>query len=380
MSSEFRQELLKLRRALHSAPELSRNEEKTAEIIQTHLLKYEPDELITNLGGYGLAAIFHGKSPGLSILLRCELDGLQITEDSDYDYKSRNQGVTHACGHDGHMTIIAGIAWMRRDNLPAKGSVILLFQPSEETGEGAKRVLEDSRFAGIKPDYVFALHNLPGFPLGQVIVREGVFASASKGLIIELRGATSHAAEPEKGRSPTMAVAQLIQGLSSAPQNFVPMHENVKVTVIHAKIGEPAFGTSPGTGIVMATLRTHSDEIMDSLSQRLIAFIHKTASAYNLDVGIKWTEPFPVTVNDDDCVKIVEDSANSIGLGTIYPEKPFPWSEDFGHFTSRFRGALFGLGAGVDHPALHNPDYNFPDDLIEIGIKIYGEIIRRILD
>jgi len=146
------------------------------------------------------------------------------------------------------MAIVAGLAERLHTHRPESGSVILLFQPAEETGEGADRVLSDSKFDQIQPDYVLALHNLPGYPLGQIIVREGVFASASSGLRIHLKGKTSHAAEPETGNSPALAVAQLIQVLSSIPQYYTSLHEPAQATVIHAKVGDVAFGTSPGEG------------------------------------------------------------------------------------------------------------------------------------
>lgn len=378
-SEKTKQELLQLRKALHRYAELSGYEEKTARTIRSFLRKYEPDEMIQDIGGFGLAAIFQGGSRGPTIMLRCELDGLPIPETLNLEYSSVNEGVSHKCGHDGHMTILAGLAKTLHNNRLDKGSVVLLFQPAEETGEGAQKVLEDPKFKVISPDYVFALHNMPGFPLGQVIVRKDVFASASKGLVVDLKGATSHAAEPEKGRSPAMAVAQLIQGLSTAPQNFISMHEAAKVTVIHARLGEIAFGTSPGSGTVMVTLRTNSKQVMKALSEQCVSFIRMVASVYNLEVKISWTEEFPVIDNDNDSVQIIEDSANSAGLELNRPLTPFPWSEDFGHFTAGFKGAMFGLGAGVDHPALHHPKYDFPDDLIDIGIKIYAEIIRRLL-
>jgi amidohydrolase len=278
------------------------------------------------------------------------------------------------------MAIVAGLALQLQQNRPASGSVVLLFQPSEETGEGARRVLDDPQFEQIVPDHVFALHNLPGFPLGQVIVRDGVFASASTGFKASLTGHTSHAAEPEAGNSPAIAIAELIHGISSLPQFRTSLHEAAQATVIHARLGKAAFGTSPGEGEVMATLRSHTADVMDRLSAEAGSLAEGIAGAHGLKVATSCTEVFPSTVNNADSVAVVSAVANELGFDVRHQEIPFAWSEDFGHFTSQYKGALFGLGSGEDHPVLHHPDYDFPDDLIEPGVELFMGIIHQLLD
>jgi len=369
--------LVRLRQDLHSRPELSGKEKETSGTIRDFLSKCDPDRIIEGLGGHGLAAVYNGRAKGSRILLRCELDGLPIPETLDLPYASRNPGVGHKCGHDGHMAIIAGVACHLMNNRPSQGSVVLLFQPSEENGMGAAKVIDDPGFRDIEPDFAFALHNLPGFPMGSVIVRKGVFASASTGLKILLHGETSHAAEPEGGKSPAMAVAQLISGLSSLPQYAVPIHRAAKVTVIFARIGEIAFGTSPGEGSVMATLRAYSQDVIDILIKRALRLAEKVSETYDLKMEWEVVEPFPATDNDPESVDVVEASAERLGMPIIQLETPFGWSEDFGHFTDRYRGALFGLGAGEEQPVLHHPTYDFPEALIEPGVKVFSEIIRK---
>jgi amidohydrolase len=369
-----------IRHRLHSQAELSEHESATAALIGDYLKQQSPDKLIIGLGGHGLAAIYEGKKPGPRILIRCELDGLPITETTALDYASKNRGAAHKCGHDGHMTILLGLSRLFKKVRPANGSVVLLFQPSEENGRGAGRVIDDPQFREITPDYVFALHNLPGFERHQIIVREGVFASASKGLIIKLHGATSHAAEPQKGRSPAPAAAALIQNLSSAVQYHTALEAAAKVTIIHARVGEIAFGTSPGEGEVMATLRAHDEEVMEKLSKQCAALAEHIAGTYELKYELQWVEPFPSTVNDGNCVELIIECADELALDVHKPATPFPWSEDFGHFTALCPGAMFGLGSGLNHPALHHPDYDFPDDLIETGVKMFKDIIDKLID
>jgi amidohydrolase len=372
-------QIIELRHQLHAHPDLADHEEETAGRIRNFLERYSPDSFVEELGGHGLAAVYEGAEKGPSVLVRCDLDALPIHEDLDASYRSGRPGVAHKCGHDGHMSMVSGLAPLLHAEPPARGRVILLYQPAEETGQGAARVIEDPKFDAIRPDYAFALHNLPGFPLGTVVLRDGFFASASSGFIARLQGETSHAGEPQQGKSPALAVADLIQTLSAVPQFHTALHEAAQVTIIHAQVGERAFGTSPGMGAVMATLRAHSQDVLDRLSQLCRALAEKIASAYDLKVSSEMTEEFPSTVNNPDCVRMVEDAAKKAGCQISRPEIPFAWSEDFGHFTRRTPGALFGLGSGVGQPALHHPDYDFPDALLPVGTSVFDALIRTLV-
>lgn len=371
-----------IRRLLHQNAELSGNENYTAEIIQNALKQTNPDRLVKNIGGNGIAAIYSSEQIGLTVVFRCEMDALPISETIELDHKSKKIGISHKCGHDGHIAIMLGFAQCLAEKPPESGKVVLLFQPAEETGKGARLVLDNDEFQKIvpNPDFVFALHNIPGHPLGQVIVRENTFASASVGLSIDLIGSTSHAAEPHKGRSPALAIAQIIEGLSSASQFHTALHEASKITVIHARLGEVAFGTSPGFGQVMATLRSHSVEVLERLKLVCERLVENIAKAYELDYKILWQEEFPATVNNAKAVRLITDSAKKLNLPIHLLPDPFPWSEDFGHFTDVYTGAMFGLGAGEDHAALHHPTYDFPDELIGTGIAMFEEIMRQIPD
>jgi metal-dependent amidase/aminoacylase/carboxypeptidase family protein len=278
------------------------------------------------------------------------------------------------------MTMVAGAAAALTRRPPRSGRYVALFQPSEETGAGATRVLSDARYQALAPDLVFALHNLPGYPLGTIVSRSGVFACASTGLIIELEGRTSHAAEPHRGASPALALAQLIQAFSAAPQTGTALHESSKVTVIHARLGEVAFGTSPGRAALMTTLRAAADAVIARLDAHCEKLATDIAAAYNLRASVGRTEEFLATVNAPEAVAVVEDAARHLGLELERPEHPFPWSEDFGRFTQQTPGALFGLGAGTAQPALHNPEYDFPDALIPTGVDLLAAVVRGAME
>lgn len=373
-------ELKELRHQLHATAEVSGEEQQTAEIITDFLSATHPDKLQTNVGGQGIMATYDSKESGPHLLIRCELDGLPISDNIEADYRSKTEGAGHKCGHDGHMAIVAGVAKLLGKQRPRAGKVTLLFQPAEETGEGAQRVINDSKFAGLDPDYFFALHNLPGFPKHQIVVKNDTFAAASVGLIIRFNGATAHAAHPEEGNSPALAVAQTIQSFSAAPQFRVPLEKSAKVTVIHAALGERAFGTSPGQGTVMATLRTFDDELLAQLKDHCIQIAEGCADTFNLGIDVEWVEEFPATVNNNEAVELIEAAAGKAGSEIYHKKKPFSWSEDFGHFTKAYRGAMFGLGAGKKHPALHAQNYDFPDEIIATGISMFIQIINEAID
>ncbi len=373
------QKIIELRHELHQNPELSDSEFITAERIANFLIQYNPTQLIRGIGGNGIACIFKSNEEGPSVLFRCDMDALPIEEENDFEYRSKEKGVSHKCGHDGHMAIMAGLADLFSKKPPEKGQVVLLFQPSEENGQGARRVLNDEKFKELKIDYAFALHNSPGFPEGEILLKKETFASASKGVIIKLFGKTSHAAEPENGISPAIAMSNIVKELTFLPNENRFSDFNI-VTVVYARLGEIAFGTSPGNAEIMATMRSYSNEDMQILTERAQSIVKENAFRHNLEFDISFTEEFPATVNDEQCVKDIEVASEPNDLKHRYLPEPFHWSEDFAHFTQKFPGALFGLGSGENHPQLHNQDYDFPDSIIENGVKIFYEIYSQIVN
>lgn len=371
--------IIELRKTIHSNPEPAHEEFETANTLMK-FLKNKYDQIIYGIGETGIAFIYNGKEEGETILFRAELDALPIPESNSFSYKSFKENISHKCGHDGHMAILAGLGIALSKNKIKKGKVILLFQPAEEIGEGAEKVLNDDKFKDINPDYVFALHNLPGYKKKSIITRYNHFAAASKGIIVKLFGKTSHAAEPENGKSPVIATAKIIFELN----NLVKiLSNNLKdfslVTIIHVKIGERAFGTAPGYAEVMATLRSYRNDDMDLIVNSAEKIINKIAYEENLKTEISFTEEFPAVINNKLCVDFITEIISENELTGIQNDVPFKWSEDFGHFTAKYKGALFGIGAGTGTPQLHNPDYDFPDDIIETGVFVFYSIIKKIL-
>jgi len=367
-------DLKETRKHLHKNPELSGNEKETSKYIAEVLQQFSPDKIITQLGGNGIAAIFNSEYSNRTIMFRAELDALPITESNEFSYKSKTTGISHKCGHDGHMTILLGLA-ARLKQKKIEAHIILLFQPAEETAGGAEKILKDKRFNFIKPDHVFALHNLPGFTKGSIILREGIFSSTSLGLIITLEGETSHAGHPENGNNPVTAMTSIINELTILPSKF---REYALITIIYAKLGEIAFGTSPGKAVIMATFRAHTKEDLTKLQNKAETYIRDVSAKQKLKLNIKWVEYFPEIVNDNDCVDLVSKAAKKLNKKVIYRENPFTWTEDFSYFTQKIKGAFFGLGAGKNHAQLHNSDYDFPDEIIEDGVNVFWYIIEEI--
>ena len=372
--------LVQLRKLLHKHPELSGKEKATAKRIHDFLKSYNPTKIIEGIGGEGIATICQSNNTGPTVLIRCELDGLPIEETNEFEYRSVYKGSSHKCGHDGHMTIVAGLATVLSKHKPASGRVVLLFQPAEENGAGAKAVLVDENFSEIEPDYVFALHNLPGFQENTIVCKPGIFTAAVNSIIIRLQGKTSHAAEPENGINPSLAITEIIQEsrkleiVDEADKGFA------LITPIQINMGEEAYGISAGYGEMRFTLRTWSNEAMDMLSKKMEKMVIETASKYRLQVTIDWTQSFTANKNNQKMVQLIQNAASANNLEFIEKKEPFKWGEDFGLFTEKYKGAMFGIGAGKQIPALHNPDYDFPDSIIPTGINMFYSVINQLLN
>jgi len=369
-------ELTGLRRDLHRKPEISGEEWQTAERIAVWLRDCDADEIITGLGGHGVAGVFDSGKPGPAIMFRAELDGLPIHETGTPEWRSQIAGKGHMCGHDGHMAILCGLARRLQSERPARGRIILMFQPAEETGAGAQAVVADRRFETIRPDFAFGLHNLPGMPLGHAGLRVGPFCFASEGMEIRLTGWTSHAAHPEDGRSPAAAMTELVTRLPAMPAQLGISPGEGFVTLTHARLGEPAVGIAPGEARIMATLRAQTDGIQQRLMAAARAQAEQTAEAEGLEIAISTSEGFAACLNDGTATALLRNALEETGTGFSELDSPFRWSEDFGVFGRVCPSAFFVIGAGEGHPQLHNPDYDFPDEIIPPALAIFEAVAR----
>ncbi len=373
-------ELTDWRRDLHRFPEVSGQERETAARVLAALAGTRPDQVVTGLGGHGVAAVWNGAAAGETVLFRAELDALPIDEVGQPEWRSTVPNTGHMCGHDGHMTILMALARLISRNRPATGRVILLFQPAEENGSGAAAVLADPRCAALKPDWAFALHNMPGLPLGFATLRPGTMMCASQGMKVVLTGKTSHASMPETGTSPVHAVARLIPALLALGPGGALDEQFRMVTITHTRIGEPAFGISPGYGELWVKLRTRDDAPMAALRAAAEDMVRTEAARDGLGVTFETHDNFAATVNDKGAIARLTAALDGLNLPHDDRNLPLRGSEDFGRFgVDGTRMAMMFLGSGEKHPQLHNPDYDFPDSLIPLGAALFHRVLSDIL-
>lgn len=373
-------ELQAFRHDLHRHPEVSGEERETARRVVEALRPLAPSKLLTEIGGHGVAAVFESNELGPTLLFRAELDALPIEEKSQADHRSTVAGKGHLCGHDGHSTILLALATGLSRQPVARGRVVLLWQPAEEDGSGAAAVLADPRFAEIRPDFAYSLHNMPGLAFGTVALKSGPVNCASRGMKIRLSGKTAHASQPETGLSPMAAMSKLMPALTALSNGAPPATDFTLATVTHASLGEQAFGIAPGDAEIWVTLRTLIDDRMAELCEKAEQLVVEAAREARLEHAISYHDIFFHCENAPEAVAHLEEALTSEGVRFDEGTLPMRASEDFGRLRAICPSAMFFLGAGEKHPALHNPDYDYPDDLTAIGARVFMAVIRKALD
>lgn len=342
-------------KSLHSHPELSGQENITKKTLIEFLKKNTSLEIIELAGGF-YAAHREALTDKPSIALRADYDALALPEG----------GAAHICGHDGHAAVLCGVALALNGETVGR-NVFLLFQSAEETGAGAKNCL--SIFKREKVDEIYGAHNLPGYPLGQVLTKPGTFACGSVGYIIELSGKPTHAAYPENGISPAHAVGRLLSLLPEIADRSL-YSGMVLCTVIGINMGEKAFGAAAANAEIWLTLRAEHEVDLIKLKDRVADTVKRLASEDELGLKIEEQDAFPATENDSKCASYIMNVCSGALL-----EEPMRWSEDFGHYLMNCKGAFFGIGAGLKQPPLHTAEYVYPVELLKPSIDAFMQII-----
>lgn len=374
-------ELTAFRHELHRAPELSGEEKETARRVCEMLAPTKPDKVLTGLGGHGVAAVYDSGKPGPTILFRSELDALPIQELGKVEYHSQVPGKAHLCGHDGHSTILLGFGRILSRARPTSGRVVLMFQPAEENGAGAVAVVKDPRYAEIKPDWAFSLHNAPEVEFGFAKLGVGPANCASRGIRIKLTGSTAHASRPTDGRSPMLAISELMPALQACGSGKPLGPGFSMVTVTHASMGAESFGVAPGEAKIMATLRTVYDDDMEDLVARAEGLVRDAAQRHGLSCAWEYDDVFAASINEAEATAILSDGMERAGIGRHDQTVPSVGSEDFGQFgLSGAKAAMLFLGSGPDWPRVHTPEYDFRDELIPVGIRIFSETLATCLE
>ncbi|MEN6618723.1 MAG: amidohydrolase [Rikenellaceae bacterium] len=365
-SGTEQEKLISIRKKLHACPEYSHKEVKTAKILLKYLQDNSPDKIYQGLGGNGIIAEYSGKREGPSKMFRCEMDAIK-TED----------GFAHLCGHDGHMTILLGLAQRLSASRNFSGKIYLLFQPAEEVGEGAALMVKDIGKLGLKFDFAYALHNNPNYPLNNIIIHKGTYAAGSTGMELKFMGSPSHAAYPEQAISPTEAIIFTIQEIKNLNGDKGSFSDFILATIVNVDIGEVNYGVTPGEGSLRLTLRSFKDFDLDILCNKIEKFAKETAERQGLKLKVSYHDKFPATANSDRANNMVIEAARRAGLNIIYSKEPTRGSDDFSFFTLKSEGSFFDIGNGEGRADVHQPGYLFPDEILIPAINLFSEIIYR---
>lgn len=371
--------IIDFRKYIHANPELSGFEKNTSEYVINTLKKLGITSIHQGFSMHSFIAEINGKEAGSTILFRCELDALPIQEENDLPYRSIHEGISHKCGHDGHMATMLRFAQKLIENPILKGKILLFFQSAEETGAGARGAIESEIFDQFAIDYAFALHNMPSFPMGSILAKEHLFTPCVESGIFELIGRTSHASEPQKGVNPALAIAEMIQYFDTLIDTDKLSESYFLSTPIHIDMGEKAYGTSAGRATVSYTFRTWENDKFDIMKDQIVHNITQIAQKYELGLTTKWVETFNANTNHPEAYQQIKKAATLLNLDIIDLENPFEIGEDFGLFTKKYKGAMFGIGSGINQPPLHNAEFDFPDELIEIGSDMFYQISQQLL-
>jgi hippurate hydrolase len=377
------EEMIALRRHLHAHPELSFEEFATSDLVAARLEEWGY-EVHRGLGGTGVVGRLRLGSGNKVIGLRADMDALPIVEQTGLPYASRNQGVMHACGHDGHTAILLAAAKHLARSREFDGTLVLIFQPAEEGDGGARRMLEDGLFELFPCDAIFALHNMPGLPTGKFGFLPGPFMASTDTLTISVKGVGGHGAMPHKATDAILAGAAIVQALQSVvSRNVNPLDcAVVSVGSFHAGI---APNVIPDHAELQLSVRALKPEVRDLLIERISAVAQAQAASFGATatVAVDEAQRFPALINDAKSTafarQVAEDWLGADGLVTDMA--PLTGSEDFAVMLEQCPGCylLIGNGDGEGGCMVHNPGYDFNDDCLALGASYWVRLVESFL-
>ena len=377
----FLAELTALRRDLHAHPELAYQETRTADIVAHELQRYGL-EVYRGLGKTGVVGVLRAGSNPRMIGLRADMDALPLVELNEFPHHSRHPGRMHACGHDGHTAMLLGAARQLASNPDFDGIAVFIFQPAEESEGGAARMIEDGLFTQFPVEAVFGLHNWPGVPAGQMVVMPGPVMAGTCTYEIRVRGHGCHAAMPHQGVDSIVAGAQLVQALQTvAARNLHPCEAGVvSVTQFH---GGEAWNVLPEEVVLRGTLRSFKPEVQDCIEQAIERLCSGIAAANGAQITVHFDHRYPPTVNSVAEADFCRHVAQSVfGREQVLTDVlPSMGAEDFAYFLREKPGCYvwLGNGPGTGGCTLHNPHYDFNDDVLALGVSYWVELVRQAL-
>ena len=377
LAEDIKTKVTDIRHDIHQHPELGLEEFRTAEIIERFL-----DEINVphkRCGGTGIAAVI-GSGEGRVVALRADMDALQMPEASGLPYASVNENIAHACGHDGHVAVLLGTAWVLKQlEHELDGTVKLLFQPAEEKGVGALEMLDNGAFDPPVPEAIFALHGWPDFPPGKVGIRYGAMLASTVSFEIVVKGEGTHGALPHTGIDPLTIAARIIEGIQHIRSRMISPLEPIVITIGKIR-GGSASNVIPDTVTMDGTMRSLNGETRQKVLDMMERMITGTAKASGGNADLNILGIFPATTNDTGATKLAQDVISEM-LGpenVVEVQEPSMGGEDFSYFLEKIPGSFIMLGLGDKH-SLHNESFDFNDESIPVGIRIMSGIALKFL-
>lgn len=370
--------LIAFRRDIHTHPELGFEEKRTAAAIARELRAIGL-EVHEGIGGTGLVGVLKNGTSPRAVGLRADMDALSIHEQTGLPYASCTPGVFHGCGHDGHVAMLLGAAQHLARTKAFDGTVNFIFQPAEEGLGGAREMVAEGLFERFPCDRVFALHNWPDLPAGTVATRPGPIMGAADKFEIVLTGKGGHAAIPHNTPDAILAASTLVAQLNSIVARCIPAMSSavLSVTQIH---GGHAHNVLPAEVTIVGTVRTFDPAVQDTIEARLREMTHGVAASFGLTSAIDYDRYYPATINDADAAAEALEIAAGVATAQLAPEPAFT-SEDFAFMLHACKGAYLwlGQGRGPGSPPLHNPGYDFNDDILATGLRLHVALVEALL-
>ena len=365
------------RRDFHAHPEFGFEERRTASRVAERLRGFGFTEVVEGVGGTGVVATLTRGSGNRSIALRADMDALRIPEATGLPYGSTNPGVMHACGHDGHTTMLLGAARRLAEEGGFDGTVRFIFQPAEEWGRGALAMLADGLMERFPFDEIYGLHNQPGLPLGQFRTRAGAIMSAEDNFEITLRGLGGHASRPQEGREALVAACALVMNLQSIVSRRVAPTQTAVVSVTEL-LTDGTRNALPGLARILGDARSFHPKVSTVIEEEMRRIAAGTAASYGLECEVTYTREFIPTLNDAEATAAALAAARSV-MGTenvAEQAEPHTGSEDFARFLEHAPGCFAFIGNGEASKPLHNPGYDFNDAALPHGVAFFTRIVR----
>ena len=369
-------ELTAIRRDIHAHPEIGMEEYRTSELVAKQLEAWGV-EVHRNVGKTGVVGVLRN-GPGPAIGLRADMDALPIHEQTNLEYSSRNPGVMHACGHDGHTTMLLGAARYLAETRNFTGTVNFIFQPGEEGMGGALAMLEDKLFERFPCEAIFGMHNAPGMPVGKFGIAPGTAMAGGAFFDITITGRGAHGARPEESIDPVLVVSTLASALQSIVSRNISPSDTAVLSVTRMLVGD-AYNVIPETGLLGGTVRTMKRETMVLIEANMRRLATSIATGYGAEAKVDFRLIFAPLDNDAAQLTVVADAAASIvGDAEVNRTRPpVMASEDFAFMMEKIPGAFINLGNGGDSAPVHNHQYNFNDAAIPYGVALWASVVEQ---